>query len=98
MGLPAERAEKKPSRGVCHRKRDGGLGVAGQGCRRRRRHTGTCRDAAGDYVPAVCSHIGQGRTTVWVLEPDDTMVGFLHCQCCNAELGPVPPGTTPSIL
>lgn len=95
LGITAAAPERvqKVHHGVCHRKRDGGLGVTGQGCRRRRKHDGQCRDAGGDYTPAVCLHVGRGRTTIWVPSPGG-MVGFLHCSHCNGEVGPVPPGTS----
>lgn len=79
---PARRS--RPEWSACHRQRDGGLGPF-HGCRRRRGHEGQCRDANGDYTPAVCTHQGRGRTTVTILKPggDET---HLHCMHCNAEV------------
>lgn len=96
LGIPAAAPERgrKEGPGSCHRKRDGGLGVTGQGCRRRRKHEGRCRDAGGDFTPAACLHTGRGRTTIWVKGTSGGMVGFVHCAHCNGEIGPVPPGTS----
>jgi hypothetical protein len=51
----------RPTWARCKRGRDGGCRGT---CRRRERHEGPCRDASGDFVPAICSHIGRARCRV----------------------------------
>lgn len=73
------RADGTPT---CKRQRDGGLLPFG-GCRRRAGHTGLCRDAEGDYTPAICLHVGFGVTQVTIAA---TGAEHLHCRHCNAEI------------
>lgn len=92
-GPPPERAETRPKRVRCRRRRDGGRHGGPGGCRRLRGvdgapHAGQCRDADGNYTPAVCSHIGFGRCRVTDLSGAPGAHNHYRCQNCNEEIGP----------
>lgn len=91
MGVPPRPPEKAPvlGPGRCHRKRDGGVGIIGQGCRRRRGHTGQCRDGSGDYTPAICTHQGRGRTTIHFADGSGRH-SEQRCAHCYQVTGPAP--------
>ncbi len=91
LGVPPLPPEKAPvlGPGRCHRKRDGGQGIIGQGCRRRRTHTGQCRDKDGDYTPALCTHQGRGRTTIHFADGSGRP-SEQRCTHCYQVTGPAP--------
>lgn len=73
----------KPKVARCLQRRDGGARRHRDGCRRHEGHKGRCRDAGGDYTPAICSHIGMGRTHV--MAEGET---YQACKHCNARRMP----------
>lgn len=80
---PKARAEGIPS---CRRQRDGGRALRGAiGCRRRSGHAGQCRDAGGDFTPAICSHIGRRRTLITIAATGET---FMQCSHCGGRTSP----------
>lgn len=83
--LPGERAFDRDKR-PCHRTRNGGKRSVG-GCRRRANHAGRCRDAKGDYEPAICSHIGFKFCIT--RSPTNEWPAFKSCNNCHQNIGPV---------
>lgn len=69
-------------RDICHRQRDGARRALG-GCRRNAGHQGLCRDAHGDYTPAVCSHLGMRRCQITIAETGET---WLTCSRCGERV------------
>lgn len=81
----AKRAARKPPRAhrdLCRMRRDGGKKPV-DGCRRNAGHAGPCRDAQGDYAPAICSHLGMGRTRITI---EATGEAWLTCARCGQRV------------
>lgn len=61
----------------CLQRRDGGARRYRDGCRRHEGHRGQCRDAHGDYRPAICCHIGFPRA--FITTPEGAHIVCGHC-------------------